>query len=117
MTDLAAVAAAVRPNTKLIWTETPSNPQLKITDLAAVAQDRARAGALCACDNTWAPIVQKPLELGLDLVVHSTTKYIGGHSDVTGGVVVARAGLRTFSAHPRTSKASPAASPRLSIAG
>jgi cystathionine gamma-synthase len=90
MTDLRAVAAAVRPATKLIWTETPSNPQLKITDLAAVAEIAHRAGAVYGCDNTWAPIVQRPLELGLDLVVHSTTKYISGHSDVTGGVVVAR---------------------------
>ncbi len=91
MTDLSAVRAAVRPETRLIWTETPSNPQLKITDLAAVAEIAHEAGALCACDNTWAPIVQQPLALGLDLVVHSSTKYISGHSDVTGGVVIARA--------------------------
>ena len=97
MTDLRAVEAAMQPATKLIWTETPSNPQLTITDLAAVAQIAHRAGALCACDNTWAPIVQKPLALGLDLVVHSTTKYIGGHSDVTGGIVVARAESEIFS--------------------
>jgi cystathionine gamma-synthase len=96
MTDLDAVAAALRPSTKLIWTETPSNPQLKITDLRAVAKIAQRAGALCACDNTWAPIAQRPLELGLDLVVHATTKYIGGHSDVTGGVVIARAGCELF---------------------
>lgn len=90
MTDVDAVRNALRPNTKLVWTETPSNPQLKITDLAAVARIAKKAGALCACDNTWAPIVQKPIALGLDLVVHSTTKYIGGHCDVTGGVVIAR---------------------------
>ncbi len=90
MRDLAAVRSALRPSTRLIWTETPSNPQLKITDLPGVAEIAHEAGAVCACDNTWAPIAQKPLELGLDLVVHSTTKYIGGHSDVTGGVVVAR---------------------------
>lgn len=90
MTDLAAVRAALKPETKLIWTETPSNPQLKITDLAAVAEIAHEAGAVCACDNTWAPIVQKPIALGLDLVVHSTTKYISGHSDVTGGAVIAR---------------------------
>jgi len=90
MTDLGAAEAAVRAETKLIWTETPSNPQLKITDLAAVAQIAHRAGAVCACDNTWAPIIQQPLALGLDFVVHATTKYIGGHSDVTGGVLVAR---------------------------
>lgn len=88
MSDLAAVKAAVRSETKLIWAETPSNPQLKITDLAEVAKIAHAAGALCACDNTWAPVVQKPLELGVDLVMHSTTKYIGGHSDVTGGVVI-----------------------------
>lgn len=90
MTDLAAMRTAFRPETKLIWTETPSNPQLKITDLAAVARLAHEHGALCACDNTWAPIVQRPLELGLDLVLHSTTKYIGGHSDVTGGAVIFR---------------------------
>lgn len=90
MTDLAAVRAAIRPETKLIWTETPSNPQLKITDLTAIAEIARAAGAVSVCDNTWAPIVQKPLELGLDFVVHSTTKYIGGHSDIVGGVVIAR---------------------------
>ena len=90
MTDEAAVRNAMRKETRLIWTETPSNPQLKITDLAAMARLAHEAGALCACDSTWAPIVQRPLALGLDLVMHSTTKYIGGHSDVTGGVVVAR---------------------------
>ena len=88
--DLNAVAQAVKPQTKLIWAETPSNPQLKITDLAAVARIAHEAGAVCAVDNTWAPIVQRPFEQGADLVVHSTTKYIGGHSDVTGGAVVTR---------------------------
>ncbi|MEP6808613.1 MAG: aminotransferase class I/II-fold pyridoxal phosphate-dependent enzyme [Chthoniobacterales bacterium] len=96
MNDLAAVSAAIRPQTKLIWTETPSNPQLRITDLAAIAEIAHRSSALCACDNTWAPIVQQPLSLGVDLVVHATTKYIGGHSDVTGGVVVARASCKIF---------------------
>lgn len=90
MTDLAAVQAAVTPRTRLVWTETPSNPQLKITDLAEVARIAHAAGAVCACDSSWAPIVQKPLAVGCDFVVHATTKYIGGHSDVTGGVVVAR---------------------------
>ncbi|MGZ5552679.1 MAG: trans-sulfuration enzyme family protein [Chthoniobacterales bacterium] len=90
MTNLRAVENAVRKETKLIWSETPSNPQLKITDLAAVAKIAHEAGALCACDNTWSPIVQRPLDLGFDFVVHSTTKYIGGHSDVTSGVVVTR---------------------------
>ncbi|HEY8835065.1 MAG TPA: aminotransferase class V-fold PLP-dependent enzyme, partial [Chthoniobacterales bacterium] len=89
MTTLDSVGAAVRPETKLIWVETPSNPLLKITDIASVAEIAHKAGALCACDNTWAPIVQRPLELGADLVMHSTTKYLGGHSDVTGGAVIA----------------------------
>jgi cystathionine gamma-synthase len=90
MTTLDAVREAVRPKTKLIWVETPSNPLLKITDIDAVADIAHKAGALCACDNTWAPIVQRPLELGADLVMHSTTKYLGGHSDVTGGAIVAK---------------------------
>lgn len=91
MTDAAAVRAAIGPRTKLLWTETPSNPQLKITDLAEIARLAHAAGALCVCDNTWAPIIQKPFDHGIDLLVHSTTKYIGGHCDVTGGGVVARA--------------------------
>jgi cystathionine gamma-synthase len=91
MTDLDAVAAAVRPETALIWTETPSNPQLKITDLAAVAQIAHDAHARCVCDNTWpTPLGQRPLSHGVDLVLHSTTKYLGGHSDILGGAVIAR---------------------------
>ena len=90
MTDLEAVRGAVSGKTKLIWAETPSNPQLKITDLAAVSKIAHDNSALCVVDNTWSPIVQKPFEQSADLVVHSTTKYIGGHSDVTGGVVVTR---------------------------
>ncbi len=90
MTDLEAVRSAIGPKTKLIWIETPSNPLLKITDIAAVAEIAHAAGAICACDNTWAPIVQRPLDLGCDLVMHSTTKYLGGHSDVTGGVIIAK---------------------------
>ncbi len=90
MTDLTAVQKAVRPETKLLWVETPSNPTLKLTDLAAVAEIAHAAGALLACDNTWSPIIQRPLDLGADLVMHSTTKYIGGHSDVLGGAVIAR---------------------------
>jgi cystathionine gamma-synthase len=90
MTNLDAVQAAVRPNTRLIWTETPSNPLLKITDIAAVAEIAHRAGALCAVDNTWpSPLGQRPLELGADLVMHSTTKYLGGHSDLLGGALIA----------------------------
>ena len=89
MTDLDAVRTAVRPNTRLIWVETPSNPLLKITDITRMAQIAKSAGALCACDNTWAsPMLQRPFELGADLVVHSTTKYLSGHEDVTGGAVV-----------------------------
>jgi cystathionine gamma-synthase len=90
MTDLDAVKRAVRKNTKLIWAETPSNPTLKLTDLAAVAKIAHEANALCACDNTWSPIIQRPFQLGADLVMHSTTKYFGGHSDVLGGAVIAR---------------------------
>lgn len=90
MTDLGAVRDAIRPSTRLIWAETPSNPHMKITDLAAVAQIAHGAGALCACDNTFAPLLQRPFDLGIDLAVYSATKYLGGHSDVTGGIVVAR---------------------------
>jgi cystathionine gamma-synthase len=84
------IKQAVRPRTKLFWVETPSNPLLKVTDIAAVAEVAHDAGAICACDNTWAPIVQRPLDLGADLVVHATTKYLGGHSDVTSGVAIAK---------------------------
>ncbi|MEO6871470.1 MAG: aminotransferase class I/II-fold pyridoxal phosphate-dependent enzyme [Chthoniobacterales bacterium] len=91
MTDLAAVKKAVRPGTKLLWLETPSNPTLKLTDIAAVAAIAHAAGARLACDNTWSPILQRPFALGADLVMHSTTKYFGGHSDVLGGAVIARA--------------------------
>lgn len=91
MTDPAQVQQAIRPRTKLIWVETPSNPLLKVTDIARIAEIAHAAGALCACDNTWAtPILQRPFELGADLSVHATTKYLGGHSDVTGGVVITR---------------------------
>ena len=90
MTKLDDVKKAFRPKTRLVWVETPSNPLLKITDIAAVAEIAHAADAICACDNTWAPIVQRPLELGADLALHATTKYLGGHSDVTGGAVIAR---------------------------
>jgi cystathionine gamma-synthase len=91
MTDPAAVARAVTPRTRLVWAETPSNPTLAVTDLAAVAAVAREAGALAVCDNTWAtPLLQRPLALGMDLVMHSTTKYLGGHGDLTGGAVVAR---------------------------
>jgi len=91
MTDAAAVRAAMRANTRLIWIETPSNPLIRTTDIRAVIEIARRAGALVACDNTWAtPVLQRPLDLGADLVMHATTKYLGGHSDTIGGVVVAR---------------------------
>ena len=90
MTDLTALKQALRPNTKLVWTETPSNPLLRIVDLAAVAEIAKKAGALTVCDNTWSPVIQRPIELGIDLVHHSTTKYFGGHCDVLGGIVVAK---------------------------
>jgi len=91
MTDPAQVAEAVRPNTRLIWTETPSNPLLKITDLGRIAAIAQAAGALCACDGTWTtPVLQRPFEHGVDVVVHATTKYLNGHGDVLGGVVIAK---------------------------
>ncbi|HEV2840001.1 MAG TPA: aminotransferase class V-fold PLP-dependent enzyme [Chthoniobacterales bacterium] len=96
MTNLDDLEKAFGPKTKLVWVETPSNPLLKITDIARVAEIARGAGALCACDNTWAPIVQRPLELNADLVIHATTKYLGGHSDVTGGVVIAKTKTNFF---------------------
>jgi cystathionine gamma-synthase len=91
MRDLHAVARAVTPRTRVIWVETPSNPTLAVTDIARVADIAHGAGALCICDNTWAtPLLQRPFDLGADLVMHATTKYLAGHSDVTGGAVVAR---------------------------
>jgi cystathionine gamma-synthase len=84
-----AVRAAVRPDTKVIWVETPTNPLLGIADIAALAQVAHDAGALLVVDNTFAsPYLQRPLALGADVVVHSTTKYLGGHSDVLGGALV-----------------------------
>jgi cystathionine gamma-synthase len=90
MTDLDAVAKAVRAETKVLWGETPTNPLLKIVDIAAVSRIAREAGAWCVVDNTFAsPYLQRPLVLGADAVIHSTTKYLGGHSDVVGGAVVA----------------------------
>jgi cystathionine beta-lyase/cystathionine gamma-synthase len=89
MSDLAKVRAALRPSTKLVWMETPSNPMLKIFDIAAIAEVARKAGAWLAVDNTFAtPMLQRPLDLGATMVVHSTTKYLNGHSDVVGGAVV-----------------------------
>lgn len=89
MTDIASVKAAIRPKTALIWLESPSNPQLKISDIKALSDLAQAHGALCAIDNTWCtPILQKPLDLGVDVVMYSTTKYFGGHSDCLGGAVI-----------------------------
>jgi cystathionine gamma-synthase len=89
LSDLAAVRAAIRPETRVIWVETPTNPLLGLADIAALAQLAHGAGALLVVDNTFAsPYLQRPLELGADVVVHSTTKYLGGHSDVVGGALV-----------------------------
>ena len=90
--DVAAVAEAIRPGrTKLVWVETPTNPLLNIADIAAVANLAHAAGALLVVDNTFAsPYLQQPLTLGADVVVHSTTKYVGGHSDVVGGAIVVK---------------------------
>lgn len=86
LSDLEAVAAAMRPRTRLLWVETPSNPLLKIFDLAALAAVAHDHGAQLVADNTFAtPYLQQPLQLGADIVIHSTTKYLGGHSDVIGG--------------------------------
>lgn len=93
-TDAQAVALALRPNTKIVWVETPTNPLLAITDIAAVAEVIRAAGSAAGAaklvvDNTFSsPYLQRPLELGADIVLHSTTKYIGGHSDVVGGAIV-----------------------------
>jgi cystathionine gamma-lyase len=87
-------ARLIGPKTKLVWVETPTNPLLQILDIAALAELAHRAGALLAVDNTFAsPYLQQPISLGADLVVHSTTKYLGGHSDVVGGAVVGRRDL------------------------
>lgn len=89
MADLAAIEAAIRPNTKLIWVETPTNPLLRLADLAAIAALAKRRGLIAAADSTFAsPYCQRPLEFGFDLVMHSTTKYISGHSDIVGGCLV-----------------------------
>jgi cystathionine gamma-lyase len=89
LADLQALERALRPDTRMVWIETPTNPMLKLADLAAVARLCRERGILAVCDNTFAsPIVQRPLELGMDIVVHSTTKYMNGHSDVIGGVAV-----------------------------
>ena len=89
MTSLEEIKKAIKPNTSLIWAESPSNPLLKISDIQAIAKMAHEHGVLCAIDNTWpTPVLQNPIDLGADVVVHSTTKYFGGHSDVLGGAIV-----------------------------
>jgi cystathionine gamma-lyase len=89
LTDPAALEAAIRPNTRLVWVETPTNPLLKIVDLSAVAGVARKHGLISVCDNTFAtPFAQRPLAHGIDIVVHSATKYLNGHSDSIGGVAV-----------------------------
>ena len=91
MSEPAHVRDAIRPNTKMIWMETPSNPMLKVFDIAAIAQIAKDKSLVLAVDNTFAtPVLQRPLELGASLAVHSTTKYLNGHSDVVGGAVMTR---------------------------
>jgi cystathionine gamma-lyase len=95
LTDPLALANALRPETKMVWVETPTNPMLKLADLHAIGALCRERGILSVCDNTFAsPIVQRPLEQGIDIVVHSTTKYMNGHSDVIGGVAVVGAEAR-----------------------
>jgi cystathionine gamma-lyase len=92
LTKPSELEAAIRPNTRLVWVETPTNPLLKLVDLTAIAAITRRLGLLSVCDNTFAtPFIQRPLEHGFDIVVHSTTKYLNGHSDAIGGAAVVRA--------------------------
>ena len=89
MTNVADVERAIEPATRLVWLETPSNPLLKVVDIAAIAKLARSRGARSVVDNTWAtPVLQRPLDLGADIVMHSTTKYLSGHSDVLGGALV-----------------------------
>ena len=100
MSDPAKVKAALRPTTKLVWVETPSNPMLKIVDIAAIADVAKKHGAALAVDNTFAtPMLQRPLDLGATMVVHSTTKYLNGHSDVVGGAVITSDAEKAESLH------------------
>jgi len=89
MSNVTAVEAAIRPDTKMIWVETPTNPLLRLADLEAIAALAKKRGIITVADNTFAsPYVQRPLEHGIDIVMHSTTKYLNGHSDIVGGAVV-----------------------------
>jgi cystathionine gamma-synthase len=91
MSDLAAVERAMTPATKVVWVETPSNPLVRVVDIRRLSEIAHARGARCVVDNTWAtPVLQRPLELGADVAMHSTTKYLGGHSDLLGGALVAR---------------------------
>jgi cystathionine gamma-lyase len=93
LSKVAALEAAIRPETRLVWVETPTNPLLKLVDLSAVARIAHQHGLLAVCDNTFAtPYLQRPLEHGFDVVVHSTTKYLNGHSDALGGAAILRQG-------------------------
>jgi cystathionine gamma-lyase len=90
MTDASRIEQAITPRTKMIWVETPTNPTLKVVDLEAVAKIARPRGIITVCDNTFAtPVLQRPLQWGFDMVHHSATKYLGGHSDVVGGILVA----------------------------
>ena len=94
LTSTEALLAALRPETRMVWVETPTNPMLKLADLETIAKICRERGIISVCDNTFAsPIVQRPLEFGFDIVVHSTTKYMNGHSDIIGGVAVVGAEL------------------------
>jgi cystathionine gamma-lyase len=89
LADVSAIEAAIKPNTKMIWVETPTNPLLRLADLSAIAALARRKSLLTVADNTFAsPYVQRPLEHGIDIVMHSTTKYLNGHSDIVGGCVI-----------------------------
>jgi cystathionine gamma-lyase len=91
LTDPAAFEAAIRPNTRMVWMESPTNPMLNLIDIAAVAALARKRGILSVCDNTFAtPFIQRPLDLGVDIVMHSATKYLNGHSDVLSGAVIVR---------------------------
>jgi cystathionine gamma-synthase len=97
MTQLDLVQAALQPNTRIVWIETPSNPLLQCVDIAALAQMAHQAGARAIADNTFAsPVLQRPLDLGCDMVMHATTKYLGGRSDVLGGAVVSKLADEAF---------------------
>ncbi len=97
MTNLKSFAAAFKSNTKLVWVETPSNPMLKIIDLESISEISHKKDAVVLCDNTWAtPILQKPFAFDVDLILHATTKYIGGHSDILGGAVISREDNQLF---------------------